>query len=104
MSAALRRIGSGYDNEMGRARFFVPLRYTIVILSILIALAAWGIYRASPAIRLAIDVPVVYRSYSTNEITRIEIGDQVYTPGSDPQWRTRVKEASAGRYELVHVK
>lgn len=101
MSAAVHRIRSDYEIEMERTRFFVPLRYTLTVLSILAALALWGICEAVP---LLVDMPVVYGSYSTGEITRIEIDDRVYTPDSDPKWKTHKKQALAGRYEFVHVK
>jgi hypothetical protein len=101
MSAALRSIRTDYDREMEKVRFFVPLRYLVTILLVLIALSVWGLYKAVPAI---VDLPVVHRSHTTSEITRIEIGGRVYTPDSDPQWKTHRKQALAGRYELVYEK
>lgn len=105
MSAASPRMAlTDYETRMRKKVFYIPRKVMAAILIAGILLVGWGIYQTVPLIVKTIDVPVVYRSYSTNQVTRIEIGRDIYTPESDPQWKIHVEQVLAGRYEPIHVK
>ena len=105
MSTAFPRTRlTDYETRMRKKVFYIPRKAMASILIAAILLAGWGIYQTVSFVVRTIDVPVVYRSYSTNQITRIEIGRDIYTPGTDPQWKSRVEQVLAGRYEPVHAK
>lgn len=105
MSTAFPRMRlTDYETRMRKKVFYIPRKALASILIVAILLAGWGIYQTVPFVVRTIDVPVVYRSYSTNQITRIEIGRDIYTPETDSQWKSHMEQVLAGRYELIHMK